>query len=188
MSDSPLITFLEAQLGLLQGGVAVPEAGFQVVRFADTPEPGVSAFCSLGLSNHRLAQSDGRSIRQEVLFACREAGPWHPESLVADVGEEVIAGHRAIQRGQLVGPRGPFFDGSTCEAVLALSPTAWPDALQVWRGSDPETVIVWLVPLTGAEAAYAIERGWNQLERLLVDRQPDPFDLRRESSVGEQSV
>jgi hypothetical protein len=181
----PLIAFLESQLGMLQGGLSVPESSFQVGRFADQPVAGSVTVCTLGISDHLFDDEDGRRIRQEFLFCCHPSESWQPEAIVAVVGQDVVKLHQALFRGEVIGPAGPLLPGSTCEALLCLSPVYWPDGLHVWRGSDPETVFVWLVPITHDEAHFVFEKGWKQLEALFVERQPDLLDLGRPSMLAE---
>jgi len=55
--------------------------------------------------------------------------------------------------------------------------------LATYEETLPPTVIVWLVPILPAEAAYVRDAGWEQFEDLLERSDVDLFDLQRASVV-----
>lgn len=54
-----------------------------------------------------------------------------------------------------------------------------PDEFAVFAGSDPPTVLAWLVPVSVREAALIGSHGWKWFEDRLVAEQPNLFDLAR---------
>ena len=44
-------------------------------------------------------------------------------------------------------------------------------------------VFAWLVGITGAEARFVEQNGWEAFEALLEERNPDLLDFGRESAV-----
>jgi hypothetical protein len=95
----------------------------------------------------------------------------------------VLESHKALVRGQVIGPAGPIMAGATVEAFYCSSPSAYPDELAEFAGSTPVTVFIWLIPITHEESHYVWERGWSAFDDLLVAHNPDVWDLERASIV-----
>ncbi len=183
MSDDGLIDHLEAFLGPITGGWTEDATGdrlpFQVVWFDDTPEKDFATYSTLGLSRHAL-ESPTATIRQELLISVdrRFASP-QLGSVLSTFGEMVLAEHRPVLRGEVLPPRDAIVPGSTLSAFYAAAPVALPDGFAVFDGSDPQTVFVWLVPISATEAGLIDSHGWSWFEEQLVVQQPDLFDLAR---------
>lgn len=106
-----------------------------------------------------------------------------PEGNLLTVAHDLISTHRALLRGEVIGPRGPIVAGSVLEAYYCALPVYFKDGLATFRGTVPGTVIIWVVPISHAEAHFVWEHGWQKFEDLLIARDPDLMDLRRNSLV-----
>lgn len=85
-----------------------------------------------------------------------------------------------LQRGQIIGPAGPLFGGSDLTALYVAAPSYLPDEFQIFH-ADGHVEIVWLVPITDAEAAYVHTHGWPAFEEILEEHGPDLADVNRQS-------
>jgi len=106
-----------------------------------------------------------------------------PEANLLAVAHDLLDSHRALLRGEVVGPAGPIVPGSVLEAYYCAIPVYFSDSLATFRRTVPGTVIVWLVPISHAEAHYVWQHGWSQFEDLLVAHDPDLLDVMRPSLV-----
>lgn len=177
-----IVEHLEAHLGTIAGGWSRKSEtqSLQVVRFADRPDPSVSTFATLGLSRHVLAMPREREVRQELLFAAHDRYPADRiASFLLSFAEYVGDRHRALLRGDVVGPADPLIPGVAATAVYASLPVVYPDGLATFRGSEPPTVLVWLIPLLPDEAPWVKAHGWSAFEDRLEAAEPDLFDLDR---------
>jgi hypothetical protein len=74
--------------------------------------------------------------------------------------------------------------GVKASSIYSSIPVLFDDSLATYRGSDPPTVIVWLVPLVGAEPEFIRQAGWERFEDELERHGDTPFwDLDRDPVV-----
>jgi hypothetical protein len=173
---------LERYLGPIAEGWSLRDSdtGIQVVRFDDKPDPGVSTLSTLGLSRHTLGMPRDRTVRQEILMVIRsEADLEAAAAALLSLAMPLAATHRAFLRGEVVGPGNPVIEGSPMNAFYATRPTVFPDGLATYEGSEPPTVVVWMIPIHSKEAAFARVNGWSDFEDRLEALQPDLFNLQR---------
>ena len=178
-----IIDHLESYLGTIERGWG--ELKLQVAKFAGAPDKGVSTFCTLGLSRTPLPMRDGRLVRQELLMSVAAR---YQDSAVAGFllafSEYVLSKNRALLRGDVVGPAAPLIPGVLASAVYCAMPVFFPDEFATFRGSDPPTVLVWLVPQPAAEAEFARRVGWDRYETTLEEGEVDFWNLDRPPVVG----
>jgi hypothetical protein len=74
--------------------------------------------------------------------------------------------------------------GSACSHLYVSNPVVYPDALGVYEGTEPATVVAWLFPVTDDEAEVVRTRGWSHFEDLLEAADVDLLDLERSSIVA----
>jgi hypothetical protein len=175
---------MERWLGTIARGQVFEDPRIRVVQFNDCPFREAITYSTLGLSHHVLSQASGKDIRLELLFGCYSRfASWEPASLPALVAQDIIRSHEPVVHGQVLGPAGPIKKGATAEGFYCGAPSVYPDALAEYVESNPVTVFVWLVPVTHEEIHYVWNRGWSAFEDLLVERNPDVWDLTRPSIV-----
>src|SRR5262249_29834116 len=154
----PVIEHVEAHLGMIDSGAGYwrfPVGGYwlQVVAFRNQPRPGAVTLCSLGLWHHELWSPTGQ-VRQELVLACEErlAADGRLACLLPCVGEAVLANRVALAPGQIFGPMGPVIaEVSPLEWLLCLAPRPFARSFAVWKGTEPLTQFVWLVPISAGE-------------------------------------
>ncbi|MBD1536911.1 suppressor of fused domain protein [Pseudarthrobacter sp. NKDBFgelt] len=179
-----LVEHLEQYLGPISGGWARDADGrpthAQVVKFDDGPLDGVVAYSTLGLSRCALAMPGRAPIRIELLMMVRRGHfERYVPSMMQQLAEEMIHEGRAPLRGEVIGPRGPLDPDTRLEAFLVYSPYYQPDGFAVCEDVDGPIIIANLVPLFPAEANFAATHGWEALEGLLVEHDPDVDDWLR---------
>lgn len=148
-------------------------------------EPGMRVFVTSGLSRSSLTQKDKGPITQELLFACKGDYQSDVIGLLGVIAEEVAARGRALERGEVLGPAGPIIQDSALTSVLSTLPVFLPDSAVFYPGT-PATVLVWLLPLSTAEAALARKLGRERFEPLLekMSESVDLYDLHRQEVVS----
>ena len=162
----------------------VGDRNVQVAVVEDQPVGGAQAYVTLGLSNHVFGSASQREFRMELLGAsARRFEAFRPERHLLTIAHDLLDAHRAVLRGEVIGPRGPIVPGSVLEAYYCALPVYFRDGLATFRGTVPGTVIVWLVPISHAEAHFVWEHGWQRFEEMLDARDPDLLDLGRSSLV-----
>lgn len=180
-----MIAEFERVLGTIKHGFAEePGPGFQVT-VSDLPEtPDLSVYATLGLSNHDVQMPTGST---RIEFVCLiEAGCIHKPfpSLLYDVGEEVLRRHETPLRGDVIGPKNAFVEGTDFTALYVTSPVFLQEEDLTLRceGQKP-VVLIWLVPITTAEAEFVHLKGWRAFEDLLEQNIPSLVTLPRPSLV-----
>jgi hypothetical protein len=183
-----MLDHLESFLGPTEGGYEDPAGdacAFQIVDFTGGPVAKARTYCTLGLSEYLLEQPDHTSIRLELMFVAQDThGPMSIPALVHDLAVEAIARHRAYVRGEVIGPRGPLFPDSELEAIYVTAPMHLPTEFNYIDTEDGEPcIIAWLLPITCSEVAFIHSNGWESFEGMLVEHQPDVFDMFRTTFV-----
>jgi hypothetical protein len=177
---------MESRLGRLVEGWSVdPESNpmpFQLGRFQDGMLPGVVTYATIGLSKHPLtSRTSGREIRQELLLSVRsESTSGVFPGLIHQLAMGLLERGEPILRGDVVSPRGAIIPESTLEAFYAAIPVYYDDefaAVDLESGS--RVVMVWMVPIGRAEAAFVAGVGWAAFESRLAEQDPDLLDLKR---------
>lgn len=181
-----LVDHLESHLGRIEVGWSESDEGeplpFQVVRFSGGPVEGCRVFSTLGLSRYPLlSRVSHKMIRHElVLLARRGFGDKNLPGLLQQLGLECLKDNTAYLRGDVIGPRGVLFDGSTLQALYVAMPAYFPDSFASFQPAEGEAVVmVWLVPISAGEALFVRERGWQSFEDALLRYDPDLSDFTR---------
>lgn len=185
---SGLVEHLESTLGPIRGGFANDADGvrlpFQIAQFDGGPIADMVTLVSLGFSEHRLRHAHSR-IRQELLLAARPRFmPGNLPGIVQQVALKAIESDAAIGVAEVLERRGEIVAGTSMTALYALPPVYFSDDFHVHQSSSGEQVfIVWLVPITAAEASFVREQGHEAFEDMLEKLDPDLLDLSRASIV-----
>jgi hypothetical protein len=182
-----LVQHIERHLGTLDTGWKLKggkEGGIQVVAFPDEPYEGVITYVTLGLSRSPLPMPGDRQVRQELVFIADRGYPREQvSSFLLTFAEYVRSQHRALLRGDVVGPGPALIPGVASKAVYATLPFLHDDGLATFSEGEPATVFVWVVPLRTEEADLVRKQGWEHFEDLLEQNDPDFGDLDRPSVI-----
>lgn len=93
--------------------------------------------------------------------------------------ESILKDHSALLRGQVVRLPKEAAEKLGFEAVYCAIPVFLDDDLATFNGSQPPTVIVWVIPIYKSEADFIDVNGWDKFEDVLEEKDPDLFFLRR---------
>lgn len=148
-----------------------------VLRYDDQPFEGTSTFVTRGLAAEPLRRFDEGDTRQEFLLCCDK--DFDAARVLRWAAGQVLESGFGLMRGAVLSLDEPIAPGSRLVALYATYPVYHDEKLAVWRGSDPPTAIVWLVPVTYAEAKFVEKKGWEVFEELLEKRDPDLADFTR---------
>jgi Suppressor of fused protein (SUFU) len=167
-----VLAHFERHLGATAGGWSQDASGvrlpFDVLRFENAPHGGCTSYVTVGLSEHLL----GGRFRLELMMGL-QASVDPPLPVLVRVGEEIISRRSALLRGDVVKVAGAF------EWLYATLPVYYPDGLAQFDG----VAVVWLVPVSDAEARFVKQRGWDPFEDRLAEADPDLTDPGRSPVV-----
>lgn len=158
--------------------------GLQVVCFKDAPFESIDTYMTVGLSHHELRISDGKKFRQELVLSLSGTGiseMW--VSLLLFICEQILRNHDAVLRGQIIRLPMDADEKLGVNAVYCAIPVFLDDDFATFRGSQPPTVIVWVIPIHKSEADYVDANGWSKFEDLLEEKDPDLFSLERDPII-----
>jgi hypothetical protein len=169
------LAHFERHLGETVGGWSQDAAGvrlpFDVLRFTDVPHAGCTSYVTVGLSEHRLT-GPKKDVRLELILALRaDVAP--PVGVLVGIGEEILARHEPVLRGDVVKV------GGAIEWLYATVPVYYPDGLAQFD----DVAVCWLVPVFDREAQYVKRHGWDAFEDRLAEADPDLTDLGRSPVV-----
>lgn len=158
---------------------------FQIRAFAGGPVRRVVTYATVGLWKKPMdAHEPGVRVREELLLMVRDT----PDAellpgILLQVVAEALLHKRAWMPGDVIGPRGPLLPDAEAQALYVSAPSYLPDAFHLWRGPQGERVgVLWLVPITRAEAAFVRKHGSAAFEEVLVAEQPDLLNVMRTSA------
>jgi O-acetyl-ADP-ribose deacetylase (regulator of RNase III) len=151
--------------------------GIDVLRFDDQPFEGSATFVTRGIAGDSLRRFDEGDTRQEFLLCCEST--FDAPRVLRWAAAQVLESGFGLMRGAVLSLDEPIAPGSRLVALYATYPVYHDEKLAVWRGTDPPTAIVWLVPVTFAEAKFVEKKGWEVFEELLEKRDPDLVDFTR---------
>lgn len=158
------------------------ETWVDVLSCSDRPTAGWTTFSTLGLHNYRN-ELDGSDIRVELSGVAASSTDRFLHAL-GDMALRVIKDHWLAAPG-VVFP-GIARDAGLSEALPHLflaPPFPWPELGTVQVDGLPNVHWLLAVPISDAEHAWLLERGYFEFEKLLDDRGVEYFDLQRPSVV-----
>lgn len=179
--ESAVFTHFQRCLGTPDTRWHYADGRLHVLHFADRPTTDSVTFVTLGLSEIVLQQESG-PVRQELLFACqREFDDLPiPEGLACIAGERAFAG-RPFYDPEIIGPVGWLGRRVGVRWFMVSNPQYHGSDLGIPIHVDPPAGVVWLIPLTEAEADFAQSQGADVLARSFGRFNPDLLDLKRKS-------
>ena len=175
MTEDPFICHIERHFGPIQHGWSESPDGekmpFQIVACKCGTIEGATAFLTLGLCRHDLpSKVSAKVIRHELVMTIQSQDDQGVPSILQQMGLEALNRGYAYLRGEVVGPRGTLFEGSTLTAVYVTRPPFFPDESAVYLDEGGRNrIIVGLLPITSNEAAVVRERGWKEFEASIAD-------------------
>lgn len=153
-----------------------------VMRTADSPQPGVTSYATLGMSrfdNGGLETEDGTPLRVELLGACQSEFTQLAPALNSCALNVAKSGYQ-VQPG-VVHPNVLAIHANDIRLrhLLLVTPFLW--------GAEPSTrifddlVVEWLlaVPISDSEVEFARRYDSDRLQQVFATHQIDMFDINR---------
>ena len=151
--------------------------GFRVVRIApEKGEPWVYATCGAAQS-----AADGEDGAEYVLLA-PVAEPAIAEMLAALATMNADA-DEGIGVGSVITLGRPWIVGSFSNHLVVVPPYVFDPDFQLLEEDGRRTVVLWLIPITGAEAQLARDEGYEALAQRFEEQSVNVIDPRRASAV-----
>jgi hypothetical protein len=157
-------------------GLPVP---FRIATYIHQPANDAVTLVTIGMSETCLGSPP---VRQELLLCTWKE--LFSESLYDSLfrlGHELQSTATAAYLGSIVELPAPIFGGGSAH-MLVYTPTYFDADLYMIAGADPIR-IVWLIPVTAAEADLVLHDGVRALEVRFEENDPDLLDLEREGVV-----
>lgn len=156
----------------------------QVVKFDNQPFDGASTYATIGMSNKTLELTETKKIKQELIFSTYSTfSDEQIASFLLTLSEYIVSKNQGILRGDVIGPSAPLISGVKVDCIYSAIPVIFDDDFSTYNGSDPATVLVWIIPIFNNELEFVRQFGWNDFEDLLETKNPDLWDLNRQSIV-----
>lgn len=162
----------------VRAGVEERLPGFRVLRFApeEADKPWIYATCgACGPA------ADGEHGAEYVLLA-----PEQDPVLVEMLATLAMVNADADEKfgvGSIIALGRPWLPASWANHLLVLPPYPFGAGFEVFEEDGLSTVVLWLVPILGAEAQYVRERGYQALEQVIEHRKANVANPRRASVV-----
>lgn len=182
-----LLGHLEKHWGPLTGswtsGENDQDLPFHLCLFENVPFEGANTLVTTGVSETVVSLENGTDVRQELVM-CVE--PPHPAFLLTApllfTGMHIQQNKQAVMYGDLITLPEPI-EGTDKTSLYATAPHYFPPESGIYHGTEPLTMMVWLVPVTDAETKFIVEEGFQAFENLMGEKDPDVTDLTRSSVV-----
>lgn len=178
-----LISHIEEHVGVIDKGWIPDEGadykiGISVIQ--NSPFEGASTYITTGLSDYPLEMPDGRIITQELLFSTySNYNEKEAASLLLTFAENVAKRGAALLKGDTVGPYKPVISSVKANALYFSLPVFWDDDFFELKTEGYPVVFVSLIPILGEEVDFIHGHSSDEFEDLLVEKDPDLFDLNR---------
>ncbi|MBW8729344.1 MAG: suppressor of fused domain protein [Inquilinus limosus] len=156
------------------------ESSIDILEIKDVPAPKVTTWATIGLSDAQTGLTvTGVPLRVEFIFSSMTVNSRAP-NILATCAFNVINSKMKSEPG-VIYPRviEMYYKNIDVAHVLLGNPYLWDMETQKFDTK----VVAWLVavPISGAEHAFADDKGVDHLERALEARKVDIFNLRRKS-------
>jgi hypothetical protein len=150
---------------------------FHIAKVAPATQDGMRAFASIGA--WRATEGEERGLEFIVAAPSLSAAVMHRLGMVAyyhagPTENRLGAGHR-LPVGE------PWVEGSELDTILLSLPYPWGPRLEHCQLPDRHIQVLWVLPITSAESAFARENGVEALEQRFDDAKIDYLDPFRAS-------
>jgi hypothetical protein len=156
----------------------------EVLLFKDQPQPGISTYTTLNMSEDILSLKGEKKIRQELIFSVYEK--FENEEIaqhLVSFAEEVVKSRKGLLKGQVIGPGRPFIVGTELVGLYPTAPVFFESGFHVNNNYHPPVVVVWLIPILINEIHFIQKKGWNEFEERLEKSQCDFWNVNRKSII-----
>ena len=158
------------------GPIAERLPGFRVRRIAPSGPEDPWIYATLGASS---APGPGHT---EFILLSPSENPRHVETLTMVAGLHADPQYR-LSVGSTIDIGRPWFEGAVADHLLVSLPYPFGPELEHCHNSEHRIRVLWLVPITAAEAAYARSTQLEKFEELLESSGVDVLSPSRPSIV-----
>ncbi|MEV6632505.1 suppressor of fused domain protein [Actinoplanes sp. NPDC051470] len=148
-------------------------SGFHVLRLE--PAGGGWLYATSGLA--------GRGHGLEFVLLAAHRSDVHVETVTMVGHYHATGGEHALDLGHTVAIGRPWLQNSECDHLLVSRPYPWGPELEQCDWAQGHIRVLWLLPITAAEAAFRHEHGLEALEQRFDDAGITPADPKRRSVV-----
>lgn len=137
--------------------------GLEIVEIAPGPRFGMASYVTLGC--WQAVQQ--RGVGTEFVLTAREPDPVHVATAAAAAIAHCGTPAGRLDRGSVVPLRRGWLPGSDCDCLLVTVPYPYGPRFEFVRWARNTTRLLWLLPITGAEAAFVAVEGVDAFEARL---------------------
>ena len=159
------------------------DLSIDILAVDDSPDDGLVSYSTVGLFETGLRHDDGEPLATRVEL-CAEA-PQEQDlwgNILSTAAFGLMRGGHAVMPGSVLpGCVGEYYETQVPHLYLSV-PFSWQDG-EFRRLELDGQIVNWLqgFPISDAERAYLEEHGPDAFEDLLLERDPDLYDLGRDS-------
>jgi len=150
--------------------------GFRVRRIAPVKPMDPWVYVTVGASG----AADGNGV--EFFILSPSESPRHVETLAMVASFHADPRYR-LSIGRTVNIGRPWMEGAAADHLLVSLPYPYGPGLEHCDALDRHVQVLWLVPITEAEARYVGDRGLEALEQLLEHSNVDVISPMRRSLI-----
>lgn len=151
-----------------------------IMTTRDSPEPGVSSYATLGLSDTSIGQSsDGIPLRVELLLVSTNEEQAAPQILASSAFTIINSKQKATPGAIFSRVIELYLPESDMKHILLAPPFLW--KLETQEFSTKKVAWLLAVPISDKEMKFAAQKGSDALEDLLQEKQANIFDPERKS-------
>ena len=160
-----------------------PGQQVSIARFADRPQPGVTSYATLGLSDTRVPRQVEPPLGVELLGVCDSKATDFPK-ILGVIAFRAQTDGRSCEPDEIFDNVVPADMSATLRHAILVEPFLWDEDAFDTQVIDYKTV-AWLlaVPITDAERQYAFDHSPDELQTVFEEAQIDIFDPQRPSAV-----
>jgi antitoxin YqcF len=157
-----------------------------ILSAADSPDKGITAYSTIGLSDSPMPGPDGQGeypARLELCAAAATAADLFP-NVISSAAFHIIKSKELFAPGDaLSGYVAEYYPDTTVPHLYLTAPFLFDKLAKALK--LPTKTVAWLlaVPITDEELEFLQENGDEALEDKLEEKEVDIFDLGRESAV-----
>jgi hypothetical protein len=137
--------------------------GLEVVEVAPGPEFGMASYVTLGC--WQAVQQRGAGA--EFVLTARETDPVHVGTVATAAVVHCGTPAGRLNRGSVVPLGRGWLPGSDCDRLLVTLPYPYGPRFEFYRWGRNTTRLLWLLPITAAEAAFVSVEGAEAFEARL---------------------
>jgi len=163
------------------------DLSIDILEVDDSPDDGLISYSTLGLFEAELRHDDGTSLATRVEL-CTEA-PQDQDlwgNILSTAAFGLMRGGQAVMPGSaLPDCVGEYYPDSRVPHLYLSVPFSWQDGEFRRLELDGQVIVNWLqgFPISDAELEYLQAHGPDAFEDLLLEHDPDLYDLDRDSVV-----